>query len=122
MGTGILPEFPNTDRAHTSHSAPHGNKQAGLVRDGIKAQAAAPRGRMRILHFENTFGEVQSSEYCLDAMLSLVLLMARNSKPDANRLARLTGAARATHSLEDSFILVGAAIREAATLQRASAM
>jgi hypothetical protein len=46
---------------------------------------------MRLLHFENAFGVANNSEYCLDAMLSLVLLMARNARPDADRLARLTG-------------------------------
>jgi hypothetical protein len=48
---------------------------------------------MRLLHFENAFGDAYASEYCLDAMLSLVLLMSRHSKPDADRLERLTGTA-----------------------------
>ena len=50
---------------------------------------------MRLLHFENTFGDTYASEYSLDAMLSLVLLMTRSSRPDADRLTRLTATASA---------------------------
>ena len=59
------------------------------------------RIRMRLLHFENAFGAAYNSEYCLDAMLSLVLLMARNARPNADRLTRLIGPARRLHVCDD---------------------
>ena len=96
MGVGILTQTPIADKAQEKYSAPHGIAPAGQARP----RSAIPNIRMRLLHFENTFGETYDSEYCLDAMLSLVLLMTRSSRPDADRLARLTGTQSAAASAE----------------------
>jgi hypothetical protein len=102
MGIGILQEFPLIDGSHARHAVPHSNGHAGLSRE-TRARGALPNPRMRLLHFENTFGDVRVSEYCLDAMVSLVLLMTRNTKADAAKLARLTETASAMHPAENGF-------------------
>ena len=89
MGADILQQFPVLSGSHEVHSIPHGGKHPGSV-GGLRAEGAIPSERMRLLHFENTFGDVYASEYCLDAMISLVLLVMRSAKLDAARLARLT--------------------------------
>jgi len=91
MGAGILSQAPVINGSQAKYSALHGNDKAGLV-GSARARGAIPHKRMRLLHFENTFGEAHTSEYCLDAMLSLVLLITRSARPDADRLARLSGA------------------------------
>ena len=91
MGAGILSQVPVISESHAKLSAPHGNDNPGLA-GSAHARGAIPSIRMRLLHLENSCGEVYSSEYCLDAMLSLVVLITRSAKADADRLARLTGA------------------------------
>jgi len=96
MGIGILSEVQSQSIGgiYGRHFATHGNGHTGLVH-GARAGGMIPKARMRLLHFENTFGKTYDSEYCLDAMLSLVLIMARSARPDADRLARLIGATSA---------------------------
>jgi hypothetical protein len=100
MGADILQKFPGISGSHAAHSAPRDSDHAGLVR-GLRAGGAIPSDRMRLLHFENAFGDVYASEYCLDAMLSLVLLVMRSSRLDADRLARLTERPDAACPAED---------------------
>jgi len=92
MGTGILSEFPDTSGSYATYPALHGDDPVQPVH-APHAGGGIPKIRMRILHFENTFGDVCTSEYCLDAMLSLVLLMTRSTRHNAARLERLTEAA-----------------------------
>ena len=92
MSTGILPEFSVIGGSYAGHSAQPSKEHTDFSRK-TRASGVIPNARMQLLHFENAFGDVSASEYCLDAMLSLVLLMGRNSRPDADRLARLTGTA-----------------------------
>ena len=100
MGTGTLPEFPHTlGGSSAKQSAPHGNGHVGLT-PGTRTRGAIPGNRMRLLHYENAFGDVYASEYCLDAMISLTLFMAKSARPDTDRLARLTGAAAAAPPAE----------------------
>ena len=82
MGTGILAQVPVITQSHSKYSASHGNNMACLI-GRERTMVAIPNARMRLLHFENTFGEAHASEYCLDAMLSFVQIMTRSSKPDA---------------------------------------
>jgi len=112
MGTVILSEDHSIGGSHERDSAAHGNGDTGLVR-GMRAEGANLKSRMRLLHFENAFGQAHASEYCLDAMLSLVLLMVRNARPDADRLARLTGAASAAYPAERGISPDSAAVGEA---------
>jgi len=115
MDTGILlPEFPVIaaapviDAAYAKYSSPHGNKHAEPVY-GLRHKGVTPSARMRFLHFENTFGEAHTSEYCLDAMVSLVLIMTRNTRPNAARITRLTKTIHAVHQAAGSCLPVGAA-------------
>ena len=112
MGVGILPEIQSSCEDYEGHSVTHGNEHSGLVYE-MRAESTGPKVRLRLLHFENTFGVVHASEYCQDAMLSLVLLMVRNARPDADRLARLTGTASVPYPTENSFSPDSAAGREA---------
>jgi len=99
MGASILTQVPISSESQEKNSAPDSSDNAGPACQA-RAKSTIPSIRMRLLHFENTFGETYHSEYCLDAMLNLVLLMTRSSKPDADRLARLTGRQSATASAE----------------------
>ena len=103
MYTGTMPEFPVSVGSYARPSAQQDNDHTDLVRG--KRTEGTMSARMRFLHFENTFGEAHASEYCLDAMLSLVLLMMRNSKLDADRMARLAGLESAAHLGEDGLAL-----------------
>jgi hypothetical protein len=97
MDTSIVPDFPAIDTVAEWHCAPQDDTH--LKHNGkIHARSGIPKSRMRLLHFVNVFGGYDGSEYCRDAMLSLVLLMAKSSNPDADRLARLTGTTRAAFS------------------------
>jgi len=96
MGVSILPEVQKSDGSYKEHFAAHGGRRTDFVHGG-RAGGATSNARMRLLHFENTFGSTHVSEYCLDAMLNLVLIMARNARPNAERLARLTGTASAAY-------------------------
>ncbi|MDR2696373.1 MAG: hypothetical protein LBC79_08360 [Deltaproteobacteria bacterium] len=89
MGADILQQLPLISGSRVAHSAPHDSGRPGAAR-GFRAAGAIPSDRMRLLHFENAFGDVYASEYCLDAMLSLMLLVIRSARLDADRLARLT--------------------------------
>jgi len=93
MGTGPQPGFPHMSELYARHSAPHGNGHAGLTSGRRTGSVMRKRMRMRLLHFENAFGDAYASEYCLDAMISLVLTMARSARSDADRLERLAGTA-----------------------------
>lgn len=96
MDNGVLPEVQHTGDPGKNFPPA---QNAGHTQRSHAAHAGATRSdaRMRFLHFENTFGATHASEYCMDAMLSLVLFMVRNARPDAARLARLTGAAGAAY-------------------------
>ena len=83
-----------------AYLAPHGNDHAGLAQE-VRSGGTIPSKRMRLLHFENTFGDVYTSEYCHESMLSLVLLMTKNAKPDTDRLERLTATADAAPSAKE---------------------
>ena len=113
MGIGILSEVQNIGGPCGRDSAAQGNDPTRTDRfHGMRAQGSAAQARMRLLHFENAFGEAHASEYCLDAMLSLVVLMVRNARPDADKLARLTGAASAAYPAERGVSPGGAAVGE----------
>ena len=100
MGTGIPQKFSPIRRSYTGHDALHGNDRTDLEHEP-PAKVAVSNARMRLLHFENAFGEAHASEYCLAAMLCLVLIMVRNSRPDATRLARLIATADAACPAKD---------------------
>ena len=120
MSTGILSEFPVIDGSYAGHSAQHSKEHADFSRK-TRASGVIPNTRntrMQLLHFENAFGDVRVSEYCMDAMLSLVLLMGRNSRADADRLARLTGTANTAYPPEDSLVPDAEADCEAASVRR----
>ena len=89
MGTGILSELTDICGVYTGHSASQGNSCTGFTRQ-TGTRDAGPNARIRILHFENAFGNVHTAEYCLDSMINLVLIMVRSARPDADKLARLT--------------------------------
>ena len=110
MATGILSEFALISGLHAKHPAPHGNDPADLGHATL-AGGAIPRIRMQLLHFENAFGDVCTSEYCLDAMLSLVLLMMRSSRHDAARVERLTEAANAPYPADCDMAPLSRAVR-----------
>ena len=103
MGADILQQFPVIRGLHTAYSAPLGNDCPGSAR-GLRARGVIPSDRMRLLHFENAFGDVYASEYCLDAMLSLVLLVMRSTRLDADRLERLTAVSDAACPADDGFL------------------
>ena len=87
MGNGTLPECPHSSGTHArNHGGGHGN---------TRLRGVIPNARMRLLHFENIFGDTYASDYCLDSMSSLVLIMARSARPDTGRLERLAGMADA---------------------------
>jgi len=87
MGNGVLSEFPHGNGTYARHH------DKGRVETRLRG--AIPNARMRLLHFENIFGDTYASDYCLAAMSSLVLIMARSANPDADRLDRLAGTAEA---------------------------
>ena len=116
MGVGILSHVPVISESHAKHSAPHGKNNAGLAGSAY-ARGTIPHIRMRLLHYENTFGEAHTSEYCLDAMLNLVLCITRSAKPDADRLARLTGATNAPCPTKDSLASDHAVACQAASVR-----
>jgi len=87
MGNGALQEFPHSSGSYARHH--------GKGRVETRLSGAIPNARMRLLHFENIFGDTYASDYCLAAMSSLVLIMARSAGPDADRLDRLAGTADA---------------------------
>jgi hypothetical protein len=118
MGAGILSQVPVINESHAKHFTLQDNNNAGLV-GSARARGVIPHIRMCLLHFENTFGESHSSEYCLDAMLSLVLLIARSAKPDTDRLARLTGAMRDPCPAKDGLAPDHALGCQAASVRRA---
>ena len=89
MGTA-LPVRPHSDGTYGRRVVTRNDRQAGFTHTAGLG-CAIPNARMRLLHFENTFGDVYTSEYCLDAMLSLVLIVARSARSDADRLERLIG-------------------------------
>ena len=100
MGVDITRQFAGANEPHTGRVVSHSGGRAGYI-PTVRAGCAIPNVRMRLLHFENAFGDAYASEYCLDAMLSLVLIVARSARPDADRLERLTGtadAAERTHA------------------------
>ena len=100
MGADILQQLPVIRGSHAAYSAAYGNDRP-VSACGFRTGGAIPSDRMRLLHFENTFGDVYASEYCLDAMLSLVLLVMRSTRLDADRLKRLTGMPDAACSADD---------------------
>ena len=91
MGTA-LPVRPHSGGTYGSRVVTRDDRQADFTYTACLG-GAIPSARMRLLHFENTFGDVYASEYCLDAMLSLVLIVARSARADVDRLERLTGMA-----------------------------
>ena len=99
MGIGTLPVFPHSNGTCGRRFVTRDDRQASICT--ACPGGAIPSARMRLLHFENTFGDVYASEYCLDAMTSLVLLVARSARSDADRLERLTGMAGATRPAEE---------------------
>jgi hypothetical protein len=116
MDTDALPGFHVIDGSYAEDSAPYDNNHAALV--SVRRARGAMSVRMQLLHFENIFGDVRVSEYCSDAMLSLVLLMARGAKHDADRLARLTGATDAAYpAAKDGFCPGAAAGRDVAAVR-----
>ena len=109
MDVGSISQAPDLNEMHAEHSTPHGNENAGLAGD------AAPSVRMRLLHVENSFGELRVSEYCLEAMLSLVLFVARSARPDQDELERPASEAGAACPANDALFPDSAAGYQAAT-------
>jgi len=103
MGTGILQDFALIGESYTGHCAPCDKNHTAFTHKK-SAKVAIASARMRLLHFENTFGEAHASEYCLAAMLCHVLIMVRSSRPDVNKLARLIGTADAAYPAKDKLI------------------
>jgi hypothetical protein len=99
MGTA-LPVFPHSGGTYGSRVVTHDDRQAGFTHTA-RPGCTIPSARMRLLHFENTFGDVYASEYCLDAMISLVLIVARSARSDAGRLERLIGMAGLARPAEE---------------------
>jgi len=118
MGVGILSQVPVISGSQAKLSAPHGNGNPSLA-GSAHARGAIPSIRMRLLHLENSFGEAHSSGYCLDAMLSLVVLITRSARADADRLARLTGAIRDPSLAKDGLVPDHAIGCQAASVRRA---
>ena len=121
MAGGVPPELRTIGGPYGRHSVTLDGKDPGFVH-AKRVAGALPNARMRLLHFENAFGAAYASEYCQDAMLSFVLLMARNARLNADRLARLTGATSAEHPAEGKFFPGAAAVCEAAHVLRAGVL
>jgi hypothetical protein len=94
MDTCIPPELSRIGGLNPGPYALHGNGIADYVLE-TPVCGATRNARMRLLHFENAFGDAYSSEYCMAAMLNQVLIMTRNLRSATDRLARLTGTADA---------------------------
>ena len=118
MGAGILSQAPVNKRARAKYSASRGNGNVCLAGSAC-ARGAIPSIRMRLLHLENAFGEVCTSEYCLDAMSSLVLLITRSARLDADRVARLTGGIHDSGPAQEGLVPEPAAGCQGTSVQRA---
>ena len=87
-------EFSLTGGSNPGRYALQGNNFTDFVLE-TPVRGVIPNALMQLLHFENTFGDTYSSEYCLAAMLNQVLTKTRNPGPDTGRPAHLAETADA---------------------------
>ena len=116
MAASTLAQAPVSKRSCAKKPTSHGNGSVGLP-GSAHARGTIPSIRMRLLHLENALGAADRSEYSLDAMVSLVLLIARSAGLKADRVARLISGKHDPCPTLEGFVPAPAVGRQAASVQ-----
>ena len=118
MVASTLAQAPVSKRSRAEKTTSHGNGSVGLP-GSAHARGTIPSIRMRLLHLENALGAADRSEYSLDAMVSLVLLIARSASLKMDRMARHISGIHVPCPVQGGLVPAPATVRQAVSVQRA---